>query len=102
MSEVNQIANDEWQLNRKPPISKVDELAKELCQEYDNFAFFKWYCLVINTLGIDRVNQIRARCSDAKNKGQLFSRYAGEEAKAAIGLERYQKLRSKYGGREKA
>lgn len=102
MKALNRTADDEWQLNKRPPISKVDELAKELCKEYDNFAFFKWYCLVINTLGIDRVNEIRARCDDAKNKGQLFSRYAGEEAKAAIGLERYQKLKSSYGRNDKA
>lgn len=97
MSEVNQTDNDNWQLLRKPPIEQVDELAKELCHEYDNFAFFRWYCLVINILGIERIKEIRSRCSDAKNKGALFSRYASEEAKRKVGLEAYQKLKGRYG-----
>jgi hypothetical protein len=99
MDESNLIGNDNWQLDGKPPIALVDNLAKELCQDYDNFAFFKWYCLVINILGITRIEDIRDRCKDSKHKGQLFSRYAGEEAKQKVGLDRYQKLKGQYGRR---
>ena len=97
MNEINQIANDNWQLDRKPSITDVDALAKELCAEYDNFAFFRWYCLVINILGLERISTIRARCSDAPNKGHLFSRIASEEAKKKVGIDRYKQLKSQYG-----
>jgi len=97
MNEINQIANDNWQMGKKPSITEVDALAKKLCLEYDNFAFFRWYCLVINILGLDRVNEIQSRCSDASHKGPLFSRIASEEAKNKVGLDTYKQLKSRYG-----
>lgn len=100
MNEINQTDNDKWQLNRKPSIAEVDKLAKELCTEYDNFGFYRWYCLVINVLGVQRAKDIQSRCSDAVNKGALFSRYASEEAKNKVGIDKYESLKSKYGSRK--
>lgn len=100
MNEINQTANNKWQLNGKPPIVEVDKLAKELCQEYDNYGFYRWYCLVINTLGVERVRQIQARCSDATDKGALFSRYASEEAKKKVGIDKVEHLKSRYGNQK--
>jgi len=99
MNEINQIANDKWQMGKKPSITEVDFLAKELCLEYDNLAFFRWYCLVINILGLNRVREIQSRCSDSPKKGLLFSRIASEEAKNKVGLDTYRQLKGRYGTR---
>jgi hypothetical protein len=96
MNDSNQTANDKWQID-KLTIDTVDEKAKELCQLYNNFAFFKWYCIVVDILGIERIEVIQARCSDAKNPAALFSKLASQEAKKAIGLDKYEKLRAGYG-----
>lgn len=98
MNESESTANDNWQLEEKLPISMVDNLANDLCKEYENRKYFRWYCLVINILGFDRIREIQARCKDSKYPAQLFSRIASEEAKAKVGLERYQRLRGRHGG----
>jgi hypothetical protein len=67
------------QLERKPSLQEVDDLANELCKQFRNFDFFRWYCKVIYTLGVDRVLILRARVSDSKLPGKLFSEYAKED-----------------------
>lgn len=78
---MNQMRNDSSELNRKPTIEQVDKLAAELCQEFNNHSYFKWYCTAIWKLGIDRISEIRGRVSDAKMPGHLFTKYVNEELK---------------------
>lgn len=76
------------QFEKKPTLQDVDDLATALCVEYENHNFYKWYCKVINTLGIQRVNEIRAMYSDTRQSRHLFSRRASEEMRAKLAKER--------------
>lgn len=78
---MNQSANDNSELNRKPTIKEVDDLAMELCQQFHNHEFFRWYCSAIWKLGITRILEIRGRVSDAKMPGHLFTKLLREELK---------------------
>lgn len=92
--------DDNWKLSHKPTFSEVEDLADILCKDYKNIKFRRWYCLVINILGIQRISDIRAMYSDIENKalaGKLFSVRASQEAKQKVGLAQYQHLKSKYG-----
>lgn len=66
--------------NRKADLtlSEVDNLAQELCKDYNNPGFHKWYCKVIHTLGAKEVRNLRNRASDAKYPARLFSKMARE------------------------
>jgi hypothetical protein len=101
MSDTNSTDNDNWQLGKKPTITQVDRLAKELCLEYDNLGFFRWYCRVINVLGVSRVKEIQARFSDTEGKAKLFSQLANEEVESKLGRDKYNELKKKYGWRKK-
>ncbi len=81
---MNQSENDGSQLYKKPSISEVDRLAKELIAEYGNPEYFKWYCAAINQLGVQRVNELRGMVSDAKQPGRLFSKRAKEEMRKKV------------------
>lgn len=76
------------QFEKRPTLQDIDELANALCVEYTNHAFYKWYCKVINILGVQRVNEIRAMYSDTRQARHLFSRRASEEMKAKIARQR--------------
>lgn len=76
------------QLARKQTLQDIDDLATALCIEYANHAFYKWYCKVINVLGIQRVNEIRAMYSDTRQARHLFSRRASEEMKVKLARQR--------------
>lgn len=76
------------QFEKKPTLQDVDELANALCIEYANHAFYKWYCKVINVLGIQRVSEIRAMYSDTRQASHLFSRRASEEMKVKLARQR--------------
>jgi len=78
---MNESANDKSELNRRPSIKEVDDLAMELCQEFNNHDFFRWYCSAIWKLGIGRILEIRGRVSDAKMPGHLFTKLMREELK---------------------
>jgi len=102
MSKVNirvmnkQIAND----NRlKPSLIEVDELADKLCSQYNNYGYRKWYCRVIYTLGIHRVEIIAADCRDADEPGRLFTIRANAELKAKLNKEKLQIKKDLYEGR---
>lgn len=97
MSYTNGTGNDNRQLDSSPSFSVVDSLANELCTEYGNAKFYKWYCKVINTLGIERVLILRGMCVDAKYPGQLFSRRANQEMQAKLSKQKLYDLRKNYG-----
>lgn len=97
MSYTNRTGNDNSQLNNGMPFSVVDSLANELCSEYGNAKFYKWYCKVINVLGVERVLALRGMCSDAKQPGQLFSRRANQELKEKQGKQKLDDFRNSYG-----
>lgn len=103
MSE-NVTGDDNYQLPDKPNFGDVEDLALRLCSEYQNEKFFEWYCLVINILGLRRVADIRSMYAELKDKekaAKLFSARASQEAKRKVGIEKYQHLKSEYGGRKK-
>lgn len=96
--------NDNYQLPQKPSFADVEDQALRLCVEYDNEKFFEWYCLVINILGLRRIAEIQSMYAEIETKelaAKLFSSRASQEAKRKIGIERYQHLKSQYGGRKK-
>jgi len=77
-----QLANDQL-TSTKPSLEKVDMLADELCSEYDNLGFRKWYCKVINDFGIERVVAWQENSRSGSTPAKLFSYYvkqAREEA----------------------
>lgn len=88
--------NDNRELE-KPPIHLVDELANKLCTDYSNHDFYKWYCKIINILGLKRVEEIQAMSSDAKYPGTLFSKRAQQEAINKVGQDRYKEMMRNYG-----
>lgn len=75
----DQSRTDNYQFASKPTLQEIDDLAHELCNEYSNHGFYRWYCKVINVLGIERVKIIKAMYSDTKQAKHLFSRRASEE-----------------------
>ena len=54
-------------------ITEVERLANELCSEFSNAKFFKWYCGAIYEFGVPSIEQLRARVQDAEEPGKLFS-----------------------------
>ena len=97
MSYTNRTGNDNSQLNNGTRFSVVDSLANELCSEYGNAKFYKWYCKVINVLGVERVLALRGMCSDAKQPGQLFSRRANQEMQTKLNKQRLDELKGNHG-----
>ena len=90
-SELSKIGNNPTANYREQvDVRLVDSLADELCHEYSNTDFRKWYCNIIYELGLPRVNEIRGRCRDAKQPGRLFSKLA----KAEIQHMKVQRLRN--------
>lgn len=71
----------------KPSIGEVDALADELASRYENYSFIKWYCKVINTLGIQKTRELAERADESKSPGRLFSTLAKEamQSKASGG-----------------
>lgn len=57
---------------------QVEELATKLCTDFGNPKYFKWYCKAIYDFGIPEVETLRARVSDAKFPGKLFSKLVNE------------------------
>lgn len=90
---MNQIGNDNHELNHKPTIQEVDNLAAELCRQFNNHGYFRWYCSAIWKLGIPRVQEIKGRVSDAKMPGHLFTKFLREDLKR---YEADQKLREMF------
>lgn len=60
-------------------MKEVDDLALELCTQFNNHKYFRWYCSVIWKLGADRIQELRARVQDAKLPSRLFTKYVKEE-----------------------
>lgn len=85
------------QFEKKASLQDIDELANTLCTEYANHEFYKWYCKVINILGIQRVNEIRAMYSDTRQASHLFSRRASEEMKTKVARQRILEKRRDHG-----
>ena len=79
MDNLNQIGNENQELNRKPSLQEVDDLAYELCNLFSNPKYFRWYCSIIYKLGIDRVFVLKAQVADAKLPGRLFTKYVKED-----------------------
>jgi hypothetical protein len=71
----------------KPSIGEVDALANELANRYENHSFRRWYCKVINTLGIQKTRELAERADESKSPGRLFSTLAKEamQSKASGG-----------------
>lgn len=78
-------------------MQQKDDLAAELCTEYANYKFYKWYCKVINALGVRRVKEIRAMYSDTRQAKHLFSKRASEEMNAILVKEKLRDMKEKYG-----
>lgn len=53
---------------------EVEELANRLCNEYGNSRYYKWYCGAIYEFGVRAIEDLRARVSDAKEPGRLFTK----------------------------
>lgn len=79
---MSETENDNWQLGRHTPVAVVDQLATELVQQFENDEYYKWYCASIYDLGVDRIQEIRGRISDARNPARLFSHYVNQDRKA--------------------
>lgn len=85
-SSINEVLNNS-QLSKtrsvepKPPhvpAYLADELSLELCAEYGNYEYRKWYLKVIYTYGISQIVDWKKRASDGKCPGKLFSTYIKE------------------------
>lgn len=57
---------------------QVEELANKLCSDFGNPKYFRWYCSAIYKYGIPYIEQLRARVSDARYPGKLFSKLIQE------------------------
>jgi hypothetical protein len=97
MSNTNRTVNDNSQLDAKPSILAVDQLASEISDQYGNHKYYKWYCKAIYILGIDRVNQLRASCRDSKQPGPLFSKKVNEAIHSTMGKKRLDEMKGQYG-----
>jgi hypothetical protein len=93
MSEKSLNETGNQQLERRPSLQEVDDLASELCDLFKNNEYFRWYCKIIYTLGIDRVLILKSRVSDAKLPGRLFTKYVKQDLAK---LEAQRKLRVAY------
>lgn len=85
------------QVEPKPTLIEVDSLANEICTEYSNHDFYRWYCKVINVLGVRRVNEIRSMYRDARQARHLFSKRASEEMKVKLAQQKLINLRNNNG-----
>lgn len=65
-------------------ISEVEKLAQELCNEYGNARFFRWYCGVIYEFGVTTTEDLRARVQDATYPGKLFSKIVKERRQLSL------------------
>lgn len=92
---MKQIGNDNQQLDKKYSMEDVDDLAKDLCTEFRNFDYFKWYCKAIWKLGIPRIQELRGRVQGAKLAGRLFTKYVKEDLQRIAGKEKLKDLRAK-------
>jgi len=93
---MNEIGNENSELNKKPTVQQVDDLAHELCNKFSNHEYFKWYCSAIWKLGERRVRDLQARVSDAKDPARLFTILLKEDLKI---YEMNQTLRKMLGGK---
>jgi hypothetical protein len=91
---MNLTGNDNQQSVNKPSMKEVDDLARELCDLFNNHKYFKWYCDKIWKLGLPRIYEIKGRVEGAKLSGRLFTQYINEEIKRS---ELQQKLKGLYG-----
>jgi hypothetical protein len=57
------------------PIGTVDEIVEELCKEYSNPYYRRWYCGVIYEFGPSVVEEWRRRACEGKEPAKLFSKY---------------------------
>lgn len=87
--------NDNWQLGKDLPASVVDGKADELVIEFQNPQFRKWYCRIIYAIGLDKVEEIRAKCKDGDEPGRLFSHYANQEKQALFNIWRLDQMKKK-------
>ena len=55
-------------------ISEVEQLANKLCMQYSNSKFFACYCGVIYEFGVQTIETLMARVSDADKPGHLFTK----------------------------
>ena len=92
---MNETANDNNQSVRKCTMKEVDSLAAELCVQFSNHKYFRWYCSIIWKLGIDRIQELRGRVKDAKLPSRLFTMYANEELKQQQAQQRLRGLHAK-------
>lgn len=92
---MNETGNDNKQLSRKPSMEEVDDLAQELCKQFNNYGYFKWYCSIIWKLGIDRVKELQGRVRDAKLAGRLFTKYVEEDVRRLESQQKLKDLRAK-------
>ena len=93
---MNEIGNENSELNRRPTVQQVDDLARQLCNEFSNHEYFKWYCAAVWKLGENRVHELKARVSDAKDPARLFTKLLREDLKI---YEMNQNLRKIFGGK---
>lgn len=77
--DMSENGNENWQLGRNIPLSRVDQLADDLAEKFDNVAYRKWYVVAIYDLGEERINIILGRVSDARFPGKLFTHYVNQE-----------------------
>lgn len=78
---MNEIGNENSELNKRPTVQQVDDLAGELCNQFSNHEYFKWYCSAIWKLGENRVRELKGRVSDAKDPARLFTKLLSEDLK---------------------
>ena len=57
---------------------EVEQAANRLCGQYGNAQYFKWYCGAIYEFGLQKIEELEARVSDAKKPGRLFSKIVGD------------------------
>lgn len=85
--------NNNWQLGKDLPSSEVDRIADELVKMFNNPSFRKWYCNIIITLGVSKIEDLKSKVVDGDNPGKLFSHYAKQEKNALFNAWRLNQLR---------
>jgi hypothetical protein len=80
-------------LGKDLPASAVDSKADELVLEFQNPQFRKWYCQIIYALGLDKIDEIRAKVQDGDEPGRLFSHYANQEKNVLFNKWRLDQMR---------
>jgi hypothetical protein len=93
---MNKIENANSELNKRPTVQQVDDLAHELCTNLSNHDYFKWYCAAIWKLGEHRVRELSARVRDAKDPARLLTKLIKEDLKI---YEMNKNLRKTFGGK---